>query len=69
MKTNPRPLGRSIRTERYRYTEWGQGRFGVELYDYQQDPKEITNLARSAAHTALVKEMKAIYEQTLKRTR
>jgi iduronate 2-sulfatase len=38
-------LGRSIRTSRYRYTEWDGGRHGVELYDYEADPDEYTNLA------------------------
>lgn len=40
--------GRSIRTERYRYTEWGQdGVAGIELYDHQTDPQEWINLAAS----------------------
>ena len=63
-----KPLGRSIRTTRYRYTEWNDGKHGVELYDYQEDPKEITNLARSAAHTALLKEMKMLFDHTRKNT-
>jgi uncharacterized sulfatase len=37
--------GRSIRTERWRYTEWDEGRKGVELYDYETDPAETRNLA------------------------
>ncbi len=38
-------MGRSVRTERYRYTEWNEGRDGVELYDHQTDPHEWHNLA------------------------
>ena len=39
-------MGVSIRTERWRYSEWGQnGKFGVELYDYHTDPGEFDNLA------------------------
>lgn len=38
-------MGCSIRTHRWRYTEWGEGRFGVELYDHQSDPLEFHNLA------------------------
>ena len=38
-------LGRSVRTERWRYTEWDSGRRGVELYDHQSDPQELVNLA------------------------
>ncbi|MEA2735517.1 MAG: iduronate 2-sulfatase, partial [Humisphaera sp.] len=37
--------GRSVRTERFRYTEWDEGRQGVELYDHENDPGEHKNLA------------------------
>ncbi len=36
-------VGRSARTERFRYTEWPDG--SSELYDHDADPAEITNLA------------------------
>jgi iduronate 2-sulfatase len=39
--------GRSIRTDRYRYTEWEDGKKGVELYDHTNDPGEWKNLADS----------------------
>jgi arylsulfatase A-like enzyme len=51
-------MGYSIRTERYRYTEWDGGAEGTELYDYQADPKEIKNLAESAAHAKTRAELK-----------
>ncbi|MBI2425686.1 MAG: sulfatase [Candidatus Hydrogenedentes bacterium] len=38
-------MGYSIRTARYRYTEWDAGRRGVELYDMENDPAEMQNLA------------------------
>lgn len=38
-------MGCSIRTDRYRYTEWAEGDQGVELYDHQTDPDEFHNLA------------------------
>lgn len=38
-------FGRSVRTDRYRYTEWDEGREGCELYDYETDPGEHVNLA------------------------
>jgi len=55
-------MGRSIRTERYRYTEWGEGAYGVELYDHHTDPSEFHNLAidpdeRSAAVIARLRPM------------
>ena len=37
--------GRSVRTERWRYTEWDQGREGIQLYDHDADPGEYVNLA------------------------
>jgi iduronate 2-sulfatase len=38
-------LGRSIRADRYRYTEWDGGKKGAELYDHTSDPGEWKNLA------------------------
>lgn len=46
-------MGYSLRTERHRYTEWNEGAEGEELYDYQTDPKEMKNLAKSPAHAKL----------------
>ncbi len=36
-------MGYSLRTERYRYTEWEFGAEGGELYDYERDPREVHN--------------------------
>lgn len=38
-------MGYSLRTTRWRYTEWDEGRAGVELYDHDTDPQELTNVA------------------------
>lgn len=38
-------MGCSIRTERWRYTEWAEGAAGVELYDHESDPNEFINRA------------------------
>ncbi len=38
-------MGCSIRTNRWRYTEWAEGDAGVELYDHHSDPMEFHNLA------------------------
>ncbi|MEQ8211577.1 MAG: sulfatase [Lacipirellulaceae bacterium] len=40
-------MGCSIRTNRWRYTEWSDGRYGRELYDHHADPQEFNNLANS----------------------
>lgn len=45
--------GYSLRTERYRYTEWGDdGAEGAELYDHESDSAEMKNLAGDEAQTA-----------------
>jgi uncharacterized sulfatase len=38
-------FGRSVRTDRFRYTEWDGGAKGAELYDHKTDPGEWKNLA------------------------
>lgn len=38
-------MGCSVRDRRYRYTEWADGRKGLELYDHHADPEEFNNLA------------------------
>lgn len=53
-------MGRSVRNERYRYTEWDGGKQGVQLYDYEKDPGELKNLADDPQYAATVKEMKAL---------
>jgi uncharacterized sulfatase len=51
-------MGRSIRTERHRYTEWDDGKQGAQLYDYTTDPGELKNLADDPASRAIVEELK-----------
>jgi uncharacterized sulfatase len=53
-------MGRSVRTERWRYTEWDEGRKGVELYDHDKDPREFTNLASDPKYAKVVAEMKKV---------
>lgn len=38
-------FGYSLRTSRWRYTEWDHGRRGCEPYDHEADAQELTNLA------------------------
>jgi arylsulfatase A-like enzyme len=62
-------MGYSIRTERYRYTEWikgyttndeyrGKEIVGVELYDYEKDPLETKNLAKNKEYKEILAGMK-----------
>ncbi len=39
--------GFSVRTNRWRYTEWDNGKLGKELYDETNDPNECVNLANN----------------------
>lgn len=55
-------LGRSVRTERWCYTEWDYGRRGTELYDLQADPGESRNLAKDASYATVIPELKALLQ-------
>ncbi len=55
-------LGRSVRTERWRYTEWDKGERGVELYDHQNDASEYQNLARDAKYAATVAQLRQLLQ-------
>ena len=52
--------GHSVRTERWRYTEWDRGTRGAELYDHTNDPGELRNLATDPRHARTVAEIKAL---------
>lgn len=55
--------GHSVRTERWRYTEWAFGEKGQELYDHDNDPQELHNLAADAKYADVVAQMKALLKQ------
>jgi iduronate 2-sulfatase len=61
-QTPPGPpiMGRSVRTERWRYTEWDDRNHSVELYDHENDPHELTNLASDDTPSKIVAEMKQL---------
>ena len=62
---NPPFMGRSVRTERWRYTEWDDGKRGRELYDHDADPKETRNLADDPAHAKTVEELRELLRKPL----
>ena len=49
--------GYSIRTEKFRYTEWLEGKAGRELYNHLTDSQEIHNLADNPAYSKVVAEL------------
>jgi hypothetical protein len=63
---SPRPLtqverasgGRTVRTDRWRYTKWKRGDAGVELYDHSTDPDEYHNLAGRPETADVQRELK-----------
>jgi len=62
----PEPvMGRSIRTSRWRYSDWAEGEAGVELYDHASDPMEFSNLALqpNADTKAVMKRLRKLLEQ------
>ena len=52
--------GRSVRTARYRYTEWDRGSAGVELYDHDSDPHEWHNLANDPHFEQVISRLKPL---------
>jgi len=65
----PEVMGYSIRTDRYRYTEWREFDSGQvlarELYDHETDPLETTNLAKRPDQAANVRALGARLRRTL----
>ena len=58
-------MGYSMRTPRYRYTEWlepGKEPLGVELYDHVVDPGETANLA--ARYPEIIRKMETWFQET-----
>ena len=53
----PTYFGKSVRTDRWRYTEWDGGKRGRELYDHHNDPKEMRNLASDPGHNQVVSQL------------
>ena len=53
-------MGYSVRTEQWRYTEWDDGKRGVELYNEVDDPGEMHNLASDPKHQKTVTEMQRL---------
>jgi uncharacterized sulfatase len=55
--------GHSVRTERWRYTEWDFGKKGAELYDQHADPQDLHNLAADTKYADVVAAMKGLLKE------
>lgn len=58
--------GYSIKTKRYRLTKWGRyGELGYELYDHNNDKKELINLANRQDYKQVMDSLKLVIEQRI----
>lgn len=55
--TISRSGGESLRTQDWRFTQWGFGEQGMELYDLKNDPGEFKNLAKQPEYAAMRKQL------------
>lgn len=55
--TISKPNGQSLRTKKWRYNLWNNGKDGVELYDHENDPGEFTNLAKDKKYRDVIKSL------------
>ncbi|MBN2475860.1 MAG: sulfatase [Pirellulales bacterium] len=61
-------FGYSLRTPRWRYTEWAEGDQGRELYDHEVDAGELVNLAEDPAHAETVARLSRQLRAAVKET-
>ncbi|HIG27751.1 MAG TPA: iduronate sulfatase [Verrucomicrobiales bacterium] len=64
-KGEPDAMGRSVRTDRFRYTEWRDFKTGelkaAELYDHQKDPLETVNVVSDPSMVEVIAECRSLY--------
>ena len=53
-------FGRSVRTARWHYVEWDEGRSGAMLFETKKDPPELKNLADDPKYYSVVAQMKKL---------
>ena len=53
-------IGKSVRTERWHYVEWDDGKQGNMLYEHPKDKLELKNLSNDPKYASVITEMKAL---------
>lgn len=63
--------GASVRTDKWRYNRWGENvePGNEELYNHEDDPEELVNLATAPEYESTLKEMRLLLEQERKNAR
>jgi len=65
----PQSMGYSIRTDRYRYTEWRDLQTSAvqatELYDHEQDPLETVNCAQQSENRQVLKSLAVMLDDRI----
>ena len=56
-------IGKSVRTERWHYVQWEEGKLGEMLLDTEKDPYELKNLASDPSYAKVVGEMRKLLKQ------
>ena len=56
-------IGKSVRTKRWHYVEWDEGKSGSMLFEHPADPHESKNLSNDPAYATTVDEMKKLLKQ------
>lgn len=59
VSTHTELIGHSVSDARFRYIEWDEGRGGRQLYDHENDPHELNNLANQPAQAKRIANLKA----------
>ena len=58
--------GYSIKTKRYRLTQWGiNGELGYELYDHKNDKNELVNLANNQNYSKVMDSLRLEIDQRI----
>ena len=60
----PSTLGRSVRTERWRFADWGDEQF--ELYDLKNDPTELENRIKMSPEFQLQRMQRVLKQATVR---